>query len=165
MDIRKATLDDLEAIRAIYNQAIAAGFQTVDILPVTMENRRAWFEAHPPEKYPIFVAEIDGQVVGYLSLSAYRPGRLAVRHTAEVSYYLHKDHQRQGIGSALLNYALEQCPTLEIKTLFAILLESNQASYKFLEKFGFEKWGHLPRIADFDGVEMGHFYYGLRVYG
>jgi len=59
--------------------------------------------------------------------------------------------------------AIEICLTLKIKTLFAILLDSNQGSAKLLKKFGFEKWGHLPRVAEFDGVEVGHFYFGLRM--
>ena len=47
--------------------------------------------------------------------------------------------------------------------LFAIILDSNQGSIRLLEKYGFKKWGHLPRVADFDGIEVGHLYYGLRI--
>ena len=42
---------------------------------------------------------------------------------------------------------------LKIKTLFAILLDINTSSIAILKKFGFSKWGHMPRVADFDGVE------------
>ena len=34
---------------------------------------------------------------------------------------------------------------------------------KLLEKYHFEKWGEMPRIVDFDGVEVGQLYYGLRL--
>ncbi len=163
MDIRLAKFNDIEAMRTIYNQSVAVGYQTADIYPVSFEDREAWFNAHSFEKYPIFVIEDESMVLGYLSISAYRVGRMALRYTAEVSYYIHEDYQRRGIASRLLEHALEICPVLEIKTLFGILLDSNEASYKFLEKFGFEKWGHLPLIADFDGVEVGHLYYGLRL--
>jgi phosphinothricin acetyltransferase len=40
------------------------------------------------------------------------------------------------------------------------VLEGNQASLNLLEKMGFEQWGYLPRVADFDGREVGHLYYG-----
>jgi L-amino acid N-acyltransferase YncA len=46
------------------------------------------------------------------------------------------------------------CLALQIKHLFAIVLEDNQASIRLLEKMGFEKWGYLPRVADFDGKEV-----------
>ncbi len=163
MGIRLAKFSDIEAMRVIYNQAVLVGQKTADIAPVSFEDRVAWYKAHSLEKYPIFVEEDENRVRGYLSISAYRTGRMALRYTAEVSYYIHEDYHRRGIASRLLKYAIEICPSLEIKSLFAILLDSNEGSYKLLEKFDFEVWGHLPRIADFDGMEVGHLYYGLRI--
>jgi len=163
MNIRIAEERDLEAIVEIYNQAIAAGNRTADTVPVSLENRKEWFSEHDLYRYPILVAEENDTVFGYCTLSAHRPGRAALRHTAEVSYYVHFDYHRRGIASRLLQYVIELCPSLQIKTLFAILLESNGASISFLERHGFEKWGHLPRVADFDGEEVGQFYYGLRI--
>jgi len=48
------------------------------------------------------------------------------------------------------------CPSLQIKTLFAVVVESNMNSIRLLEKYGFEKWGYMPRIVEFDGIEYGH---------
>lgn len=164
LKIRKAEITDLPAIVEIYNQAVRAKFLTADTEPTDVNSRRQWFYDHNPDKYPIFVGEIDGQVVGWVSLSAYRPGRKALRHTAEISYYLHEEFQGQGIGSKLMEYVIAECPKYEIKTLFTITLDCNQASINLTKKFNFELWAHLPNIADFDGVECGHVYYGLRVY-
>lgn len=160
MLIRTARGDDLPAIVDIYNQAIPSRQSTGDTQPLRAEDRIPWFEEHPPEKYPIFVAEVDGQAAGWCSLSAYRPGRAAFRFTAEISYYIASAFQRQGIGRALIEHALAACPALEIRHLFAIVLETNRASLELLGKMGFEQWGYLPRVADFDGNEVGHLYYG-----
>jgi phosphinothricin acetyltransferase len=155
--------DDLPSIVEIYNQAIETRHSTGDLQPVRVEDRLAWFAGHLPEKYPIFVPEVDGQVAGWCSLSAYRPGRSAFRFTAEISYYIHFAHHRQGLGTALVGHALAACPALSLRHLFAIVLEGNQARIRLLEKMGFEKWGTLPRVADFDGREVGHLYYGRHV--
>lgn len=163
MNIRTATFDDIEAIVDIYNQAIAAGRKTADLTPVSIKDRKNWFEDHIPDRYPILVAEEGDLILGYLTISPYRPGRMALRYTAEVSYYVHFEHHRQGIASKLLQHAIGMCPSLRIKTLFAILLDSNQGSIKLMEKYGFEKWGHMPRVAEYDGIEAGHLYYGLRI--
>jgi len=163
MTIRTATIEDLDAIVEIYNQAISAGQKTADTTPFSAKDRVAWFEEHDPDKYPVLVAEDQESILGYLTVSPYRPGREALRHTAEVSYYIHFDHHRKGVASALLRHAIGICPDLRIKTLFAILLDSNEASIRLMEKFGFGQWGHLPRVADYDGVEVGHLYYGLRI--
>ncbi len=164
MNIRTAERKDLEALVEIYNQAIAAGQKTADLAPFTAVDRIEWFDEHSPEKYPILVAEQKSKISGYLTISAYRSGRNALRHTAEVSFFIHFDYHRQGIASTLLHHAIEMCPTLKIKTLFAILLDGNQGSIHLLKKFGFEKWGHMPCVAEFDGVEVGHVYYGLRLH-
>jgi len=158
--IREAKIDDLESIVEIYNQAIDKGFQTGFTKRLKTEDRKTWFYQHG-EGYPLFVYEADGIVVGWLSVSPYRQGRGALQYIVEVSYYLHKDHQRKGIGSELLEYALKACGALGYKTALAILMDVNTGSIKLLEKFCFEKWGHLPNVADFDGVICGQFYYGL----
>ena len=161
--IRLAQSDDLPAIVDIYNQAIPSRQATGDTQPVRVEDKQAWFAEHHPGEHPIFVAELEGGVAGWCSLSAYRPGRAALRHTAEISYYIALAHHRQGLGTALVEHALAACPALGIRHLFAIVLEGNAASLDLLRKMGFEQWGYLPRVADFDGYEVGHLYYGRHV--
>jgi len=165
VNIRIAEITDLPAIVAIYNQAVPSHRSTANTALVTVENRKTWFLEHDPLQYPIFVAEVNGQVVGWCSLSVYRPSRMALRFTAEISFYIENAFQRQGIGSALIRFALEACPSLSIKNVIAVLLDRNEASRKLLENLGFQQWGYLPRVADFDGQECGEFYYGRRVLG
>ncbi len=163
MNIRVAEFEDLETIVEIYNQAIAAGLKTADITPFSLDDRKSWFCDHTPDKYPILVAEEAGSVVGYLTISAYRPGRMALRHTAEVSYFVHFEHHSKGIASRLLQHAIDICPSLLIKNIFAVVVDSNRNSIRLLEKYGFEKWGYMPRVVEFDGIEYGHLLYGLRI--
>lgn len=163
MRIRLAEIEDLPAIVDIYNQAIPSKQSTGDTEPLRFEDRVPWFVGHSPARHPIFVAEVDGQVAGWCSLSAYRAGRAALRFTAEISYYIARVYHRQGIGTALIEHALAACPGVQIRHVFAIVLENNAASLRLLEKLGFEKWGYLPRVADFDGKEVGHLYYGRHV--
>jgi phosphinothricin acetyltransferase len=163
MQIRLAQLDELPVIVDIYNQSIPSQQSTGDTQPLRVEDRLAWFEEHRPDSHPIFVADVDGRVAGWCSLSAYRPGRAALRFTAEISYYIAQAYHRRGIATALVEHTLAACPALQIRHIFAIVLDGNQASLKLLGKMGFEQWGYLPRVADFDGKEVGHLYYGRHV--
>lgn len=128
-----------------------------------VDSKLQWFVEHTSDKYPIFVSEVDNKVVGWISLSPYRYGREALRFTAEVSYYIDTNYHRKGIGSRLLDYIIEESPNYQVKTLFAIILEYNTPSIGLVKKFRFEQWGYLPRVADFDGKEYGHLYFGRRV--
>jgi len=160
--LRIATPADLPAIVAIYNQAIASRTATADTVQFMVEARRGWFDAHAPDSYPIYVCEADNQVVGYMSLSPYRD-RLALARTAKVSYYVDYACHGKGIGSALMQDAITECPRLGKKVLVAILLEWNIPSIKLLEKFGFARWGFLPEVAEFSGGLCGHLYYGRKI--
>lgn len=163
LKFRIAEYGDLPAIVRIYNQAVPTRISTARIEPVTVEERKSWFLEHEPGKYPIFVAEHHGQVIGWCSLSTYRPGRAALRFTLEISYYIDNDYQRRGVGRALVSHVLALSPSLGIKNVIAVLIDRNEASRKLLEKLGFQQWGHLPRVLDFEGDECGEFYYGKRV--
>ncbi|WP_020533809.1 GNAT family N-acetyltransferase [Flexithrix dorotheae] len=164
MKIRIANPSDANAINLIYNQAVIAKHQTADLTPIPLVETEKWLANHNPEKYPVFVAELDGKVVGWISISPHRAGREALKYTSEVSYFIHQSHQKKGIGSALMDYVINHARDFEAKNLFAILLETNKGSIRLLEKFAFEKWGYLPRVAEIDGREVGQFYYGRRTY-
>lgn len=160
--IREAEPTDIPEITLILNQAIATSNSTAFINDVDISDRTEWFELHLKSGYPVFVAEESEteEMMGFLSLSPWRVGREALKHTAEVSYYVHNSHKRKGAATALMKHALDLCPDLGISRLIAILLDINSASISLLEKFGFEKWGHLPGVARLNGQQTGQFIYG-----
>jgi L-amino acid N-acyltransferase YncA len=69
--IRHARPSDLERVVAIYNQTIPGRLATADLEPVTVEQRRAWFHDRDPARRPLWVAERDGDVAGWLSVNEF----------------------------------------------------------------------------------------------
>ena len=160
--IRRATVADLADIVQIYNDAIADRFATADTTPITIEQRRQWFDEHDDE-YPIYVLEEEGSVRAWYSLSAYRAGRPAVRGTAELSYYVRAASRGRGCGTAVVTHAMAEARRLDRRVLFCIILERNAASVGLMTKCGFELWGRLPDVASIDGELVSHVYYGRRL--
>ena len=68
LTIRKAAAADLPAITEIYNEAVLTTDATFDNQPKTLEEQSVWFNSHD-RKHPITVAEQDGAVVAWASLS------------------------------------------------------------------------------------------------
>ena len=163
MLIRKAVFKDVASINDIYNSAVLKGY-TAHTIPITQADRFIWFHKHDNNAYPIFVAELAGQIIGWLSLSAYRPGRQALKHTAEISYYIAEEYRNQGIGTRLVKEALHEAPLYGFTNLISIILENNTGSIRLIEKAGFKKWGFLPEVANINGRLCGHLYYGLKYF-
>jgi len=90
MIIRKANLRDLEAITKIYNYAVLNLTATFDEEPKDWEERKEWFSSHQDPRYPLIVAEEKGDIVGWGSISPFRP-RKAYRFSGETSVYVRND--------------------------------------------------------------------------
>jgi phosphinothricin acetyltransferase len=144
LTIRQAELADLDAITAIYNEAILTTTATFDLEPKSLEDRRRWFDAHG-ERHPILVAEVEGQVVGWASLSRWNP-RAAYADTAETSTYVKEEHRGQRVGRQLKQAIIEEAERLGFHTLIAGVAEGSDASLNLNLKFGFEVVGTFKQV-------------------
>ncbi|BAY08289.1 GNAT family N-acetyltransferase [Calothrix sp. NIES-2098] len=162
MIIRHATEVDLPTIVDIYNSAIPCRMASADLAPVSIESRLNWFRGRSPSQRPLWVVEVEGVVAGWLSFQSFY-GRPAYSKTAEISIYISPNFQRCGLGRKLLGQAIQQSPSLGLKTLIGFIFAHNQPSLKLFETFGFQPWGHLPNIAELDGVERDLVIMGLRI--
>jgi len=145
--LRTATMSDLPIIVDIYNQVIPGHQVTADLKPVTVDQRRDWFLAHSADHYPLWVIVNGDLIVGWLSFSAFY-GRAAYAKTAEISIYLDRSVQGQGIGSQVLEMVPTKVTLAGLKVLLAYVFSSNLASIKLFEKFGYKQWGFLPAVAE-----------------
>lgn len=162
MNIRDAVEADLPTIVAIYNAAIPCGIVTADTKPVSIASRLPWFQQHDPVSRPLWVAEMDGDIAGWLGFQSFY-GRPAYQVTAEISLYVSPSYHRQGIGRHLLTTAIGQSPSLGIKTLLGFIFAANQPSLRLFEQLHFQKWGYLPAVAELNQIEQDLVIMGLRV--
>jgi L-amino acid N-acyltransferase YncA len=162
MTIRHATETDLPTIVAIYNAAIPSRMATADLEPVSVASRLAWFGGRSPSKRPIWVIEVEGVVAGWLSFQSFY-GRPAYHTTAEISIYIASAYHQRGLGRQLLAQAIHQSPSLGLNTLLGFIFAHNQPSLKLFEKFSFQSWGYLPKVAQLDGIERDLVIMGLRI--
>jgi phosphinothricin acetyltransferase len=155
LHVRDAVEADLPAIVAIYNQSIPGGWSTADTRPLTVADRLEWFRRFDPARRPLWVAELDGAIVAWISLSSFYHDRPAYNATAEVSLYIATDHQNQGLGSILLQRLIDRCPDFGVSNLIGMHFDHNEATRRLNERFGFEQAGHLTDIAEVHGQKRG----------
>ena len=162
MIFRTAALYDLPTIVAIYNATIPSRMVTADTSPVSVESKREWFEKHTPDHRPIWIIEEEKKIAGWISLTNFHE-RPAYGATCEVSIYLDAAFQSRGIGRGALQYAIDNCPKLGIKTLVGLIFDNNAPSLKLFKYFGFEEWGFLPGVAELDGNDRSVVILGKRI--
>lgn len=162
MYIRDACLSDLVSIVDIYNCSIPTRISTGDLEPISLESRLEWFHNHPPDKLPLWVAQIEGNIAGWLSFQAFY-GRAAYHKTAEVSIYVSPNYFCKGVGKTLLRKAINDSPALGLNTLIGYIFAHNQASLSLFTTHEFQQWGYLPGVADMDGVERDLVIMGRRL--
>ena len=139
MEVRGAQLEDAEVIRAIYNLEVTTSTVTFDLVPRSSAEQRSWLLDRSGAHLAL-VAEDNGEVVGFGSLSPYRD-RPAYRTTVEDSVYVHRDHQGRGIGTVLLAALVDGATRSGFHAVMARVVGGHTASIALHERLGFEVVG------------------------
>jgi len=144
MLIRKATLNDVPAITAIYNDAILNTVATFDTELKSIENRMEWMHQHS-DKYPVVVAEENGMVIGFASMTRWSD-RAAYDDTAEISIYIHPAHRDKGIGKQLIKAIIEAGRIGGLHCVLSRITQGNDKSIYLHEQNGFRTVGVMKEV-------------------
>jgi phosphinothricin acetyltransferase len=145
-DIRKAVLADVPAITEIYNEAILTTAATFDTEPKTVIDRKKWFKAHGPRN-PVIVAEIDGNVIGWASLSEWST-RCAYADTVELSLYIKEIFRNRGIGKLLMQAVLGEGKKAGLHTVISRITGGNDVSINLHHQFDFKDIGVMKEVGN-----------------
>ena len=142
--IRDATSHDLPALTAIYKHAVEHTTATMDTSTPTLESQAEWFRHHD-ERHPVMVAELNGEVVGWASISAWSD-RGGYRDTAEASAYVTPERHGRGIGKALMKELVKRARLIGLHVLVAQVTTTNQISLNMARSIGFEDVGTMREV-------------------
>jgi L-amino acid N-acyltransferase YncA len=148
---RLIELADAEAVRAIYNVEVVDSTVTMDLVPRTLDDQRAWIVAHQGAHGAIVAVDDDPvtgdeRVLGFASISPYR-SRPAYSGTVENSVYVHREHQSRGIGRVLLDGVLHLAEESGFHTCMARIMAGHEASIRLHASRGFELVGVERQVA------------------
>ena len=155
--IRKATLDDIPPIHAIYCNSVLQETASWELTPPDAVEMGRRMQGVLDQGYPYFVATLDEQVVGYSYANHYRP-RPGYRFTVENSIYVHPAFQRRGIARQLMTTVIDACTARGCRQMIAVIGDSeNHASLALHRSLGFVQVGLLPTI----GFKFGRWLDGV----
>ena len=144
VSVRPPVVADFSGIVEISNWATR---HTVANFSIDPETEAYWLDLwrDAGDRYPWFVAETGGDVIGFALASAFK-GRCAYAFTAEVTVYVATGHQGKGVGDALYGKLIPTLKAQGYRTLIAVIALPNPASERLHAKFGFQQAGVLKHV-------------------
>ena len=144
--VRALEPGDWADVRRIYAEGIATGNATFETdVPDRRTLDHSWLPDHR------WVAEIDGQVVGWAAarVVSTRPVYAGV---AETSVYVSDGHRGRGVGKALIHRQVTAADATGLWTLQTAIFPENRASIALHQSAGFRTLGVRERIGRHHGV-------------
>jgi phosphinothricin acetyltransferase len=137
--IRRASIDDLEAIRSIYNEGIEDRLATLETEPKSSQEMVRWWTERD-RRYVVLVASTSSGLLGWASLNRFSPRR-GHWSVAGLSIYVGRAHRGKGIGFALLDRLLEEAAKAQFHKIVLHALDHNEHGKQLYRKAGFVEVG------------------------
>ena len=152
--IRPARARDLGRINEIYNETIAASHISFDLEPWDLQRREEWWARYSDTgPHQVFVAEVDGSVVGTAYSSELRE-KASYRSSVETTVVVARGFRGAGIGRRLLATLLNLVEAEEIHRAYAVVTLPNDASIGVHEALGYRLAGTLDEV----GFKLGEYW-------
>jgi L-amino acid N-acyltransferase len=145
LELREAREEDLPGLVAIYNDVIANSTAVYASQPVTLEERREWWQSRRAQGYPLLIARDAQAVAGFATFGDFRawPG---YRFTVEHSVHVRADGRGRGIGTQLLRALFPYAAALGKHVMVGGVDAANAAAIRFHERLGFSRVGRLREV-------------------
>lgn len=147
LTFKPLTEADYPIVREIYELGIQSGNSTFQTESSPWSE---WNKGHL-QNCRLVAMDENGQMVGWAALTPVS-GRCVYAGVAEVSVYVHPDHQGKGIGKALLKELIAESEKQNLWLLEAGIFPENKASIKIHEQNGFRKVGYREKIGKMKNV-------------
>ncbi len=139
-------IDQLEAIRAIFNEAIETSTALYDYQPRSQETMQAWWAAKKAGGYPVIgVLGDTGDLMGFASYGPFRAFP-AYKYTVEHSVYVDRHYRGRGLGRQLLERAILSAESQGYHAMIGVIDAENQASIALHENLGFQRCGEMREV-------------------
>ncbi|VXA95833.1 N-acetyltransferase [Flavobacterium sp. 9AF] len=142
--LRPYQIEDCRSILEIVNYNINYTTNIYEFSSRTLEEQIQQFEDKLKKRFPVIVAELNKEVVGFGYYSEFRT-RPAYQFTVEHSVYVSNEYHNKGIGKIILTELIQLAKKQNKNTMIAVIDSENQNSISFHQKAGFKTVGIIEQ--------------------
>ena len=150
MQIRPITADDVEGFHrcldAVSREREYLGHTQAPPLDVT----RKWLLTSMERGDIRLVADMGSEIIGWCDIET--PAREGFNHTGELGMGVRKGYRGQGIGTALLEAALQMAEEKGLERVELDVFASNKVAISLYKKYGFAVEGRKRKARKLDGA-------------
>lgn len=167
--IRKASPYDAKAIAQVHIRSWQAAYR--DLMPAdylgsldaTLARRESsWTGLIASGESHVWVAELDNQIVGWISVGASRDEDTAAENVGEVTaIYVLAGYWQTGVGLALWQAGVQYLAAQQYQRLTLWVLAGNERAIRFYRRAGCVEEPGTGRTLHRGGVELVEVRYGL----
>lgn len=164
LEIRSATVEDLPAIRDIYNYFIRNTVVTFDDKPLDLDYWKQKHELLGKFELPFIVlVRGDIEVIGFAFVAPWRQ-RSGYLKIVENSIYLSAAATGKKLGTRLLADLISRCRAVGVREIIAVIADRGaDASMALHKKLGFVEQGHLAKVGVRFGKPIGSYLLALNL--
>jgi ribosomal protein S18 acetylase RimI-like enzyme len=148
--VRRATSDDAEAISAVWEVVCAERVYTAVNRPFTPQQEREYI-ASLSDREGIFLAEVDGSVVGFQSLDLWAKYTNSFDHVGSIGTIIIPGWRGRGVGRRLAQHVLGFARASGYEKIVIYIRAGNTGGQAFYRSLGFVPKGVLARQVKIDG--------------
>jgi ribosomal protein S18 acetylase RimI-like enzyme len=150
VSIRRATPDDAEVISAVWEVVCAERVYTAINRPFTPQQEREYI-ASLSDREGVFLAEVEGRVVGFQSLDLWAKYTDSFDHVGVMGTIIRPEWRRKGIGRRLAEHTLDFARACGYEKIVIYVRAGNSVGQGFYRSLGFVPKGVLARQVKIDG--------------
>jgi ribosomal protein S18 acetylase RimI-like enzyme len=150
INIRRATPDDAGAISAIWEVVCTERIYTAVNHPFTPQQEQEYI-ASLSDREGIFLAEVDGRVVGFQSLDLWARYTDSFDHVGVMGTIILPKWRRKGVGRELAEHTLDFARANSFEKIIIYVRAGNTGARAFYRSMGFVPKGVLDHQVKMDG--------------
>jgi len=148
--IRKAVPEDAASVAEVLNSVIAERRYSALDTPFSVEEERSFIASLGPRE-AMFMAEVNGQIVGVQTIDGYAKYTGSMQHVGIMGTFVLRDHRRKGIGQTLVERTFSFAKRCGYEKILIYVRASNEGALRFYKGLGFVEIGRASRQVKIDG--------------